>query len=210
MFNDKPQAVQTETDETLTKKYSYQDYDPRSPSLFEKERDRLNSLLERGGVKDIIIEHFGSSAVPGLGGKSVIDTYIAVPRDKMQTASDLLKTSGYVYDEAGSSKEQERLFHTAVLPDGEGGTKTYHTHITFHENGEPGENFRLSMAFRDYLRNHPEEAEIYAKAKKDAATAAAKLYDEGKPDEARRKYMEIKTPVIARLLDIISKDFDNS
>jgi len=54
------------------KKYVFKAYSPIFPKLFEKEKDRIKKIL---GENDLI-EHVGSTAVPGLGGKEINDIYI--------------------------------------------------------------------------------------------------------------------------------------
>lgn len=65
-------------------KYVFRPYDPIFPKLFIKEKNRLKKFLGR----TVLIEHVGSTAIPGLGGKGIIDIAIAAP-DK----NDLLNVS---------------------------------------------------------------------------------------------------------------------
>ena len=73
------------------------DYDPEWPSLFEEERDRLQRVLfgiPRG------IEHYGSTAVPGLRAKPIIDILIGIlPLDNWVQCKQPLESLGYDYAE---------------------------------------------------------------------------------------------------------------
>ena len=85
--------------------YSYLPYDPIFPKLFLKEKEYLQKIIGN----DSVIEHFGSTAVPGLYGKGVIDIYILVPKQKMKSVSEILQKNSYVYKDYAS--EKDRLFH---------------------------------------------------------------------------------------------------
>jgi len=169
-------------------KYVYKPYDAVFPGLFEAEKVRLEAAL---GSR-YQIEHMGSTAVPGLGGKGIIDIYVIAPYAELTSVSSQLRRMGYEF--VLESSWLERLFHKQDLPDGKEGTRRYHIHVV----GEGGEDLKNGLAFRDYLRAHPDSAQEYAKAKKKAAKAAAEV-----PEQDRKlTYMAIKAPVIK---DIIQK-----
>ena len=71
------------------------DYDPRWPSLFEAERDQLRACLPRELLARI--EHFGSTAVPGLVAKPVVDLLEEVGdlQDARRRIAPLLEAQGY-------------------------------------------------------------------------------------------------------------------
>lgn len=68
----------------MKNKYVFKPYNPVFSKLFETEKKRLSNYLT--GL--FRIEHVGSTAVPGLGGKGIIDIYIVVPENKLNTASN--------------------------------------------------------------------------------------------------------------------------
>lgn len=146
----------------MKRKYVFKPYDPVFPVLFERERTRIASAL--GSVYPI--EHYGSTAVPGLGGKGIIDICIGVPRDQMEMVSGVLQSLGYV--NPPNSGDQGRLFHEIKLPDETEGVRLYHVHVM----DSAYSNFAEMLRLRDYMRVHPEDCERYAEAKRQAAAAA--------------------------------------
>ncbi|MCL4366030.1 GrpB family protein [Patescibacteria group bacterium] len=69
------------------KKYVFRPYDINFPKLFEKERERIRKVL---GKSDLI-EHIGSTAVPSLGGKGIIDICIATDKKNLKVISKKLQ-----------------------------------------------------------------------------------------------------------------------
>ena len=164
-------------------KYVFRPYDPIFPELFDQEKARLETFLG----KDANIEHVGSTAVPGLGGKGFIDIAIAVDQNKLADTSSKLAKAGYEYRPDASTKD--RWFHRMELPDQKQGFRRYHIHLTYPTS----KDWREMVAFRDYLRSHPDELAKYAEIKKHAAEIS---------NEEREVYIKTKEPVI---LDIIKK-----
>lgn len=144
----------------MSQKYVFKPYSDRFPQLFLAEKKRL---LQRIGERCVDIQHVGSTAVPGLGGKGIIDIAIAIDSDDFDAALRQLKALGYEFRESGSTKE--RLFFRVDLPDDEG-KKRYHVHLTAPESCE----WKRLIAFRDYLKKHPESLEKYAELKKKSAS----------------------------------------
>jgi len=162
------------------KKYIFKPYSTIFPKLFEKEKQRISSHIK----KDVDIEHVGSTAVPGLGGKGIIDIAIETSKERLDSVSGMLKQLGYEFRPTGGTAD--RLFFKIDLPLQEG-MQTYHIHLTYPES-----KIRKDMiAFRDYLKSHPEEAEKYAEFKRKAANEA---------NEDGIKYMKLKEPVINEIL----------
>ncbi len=169
------------------KKYVFKLYNPIFPQLYELEKRRIQKIL---AVSDLI-EHVGSTAVPGLGGKGIIDIYIATSKDRMVLLSKKLHSLGYEYDaDAGS---EERYFHSTNLPDSIEKSRRYHVHVTFPESQE----WIKAIKLRDYLRTHPKDAQKYAKIKKLAAVKA---------NENRETYIRIKSPVLEEIIEIVFKN----
>lgn len=177
----------------LKDKYIFRPYSPIFPKLFEKEKDRIQKII---GPK-VLIEHIGSTAVPGLGGKGVIDISLAAPKSDWQNIKTKLKITGYDYKKKEPEREKERLFLMANLPDKELGTRIYHIHLTYPESTE----LKKEIGFRDYLRNHPKELSEYAEIKKDAATNAQKFNTK---DEMRDAYAATKNKFIENIINKIN------
>lgn len=143
-------------------KYVFKPYNPIFAELFEKESSRLKKLLS----KDSLIEHVGSTAIPGLGGKGIIDILIAVPKNKFQNASKKLQEAGYAFRPQAST--ETRLFFRQDLPDPVEGIRRYHIHLTFTGS----KDWIEVLAFRDFLRIHPKELKKYREIKKRAVGEA--------------------------------------
>lgn len=163
------------------KKYVFKPYSKNFPRLFEKEKQRIVDFVK----EEIIVEHIGSTAIPDMGGKGIIDIAIAVSREKMKSVSNQLQKLGYEFRATASTLE--RLFFRIDLPDPEEELRIYHIHLTYPETRD----WEEMISFRDYLRSNPEEAKKYAKIKKKAALQA---------NEDRKKYIELKEPTIHRIL----------
>ena len=158
------------------KKYVFKPYSKIFPGLFQEEKARIAVHLKTA----LAIEHIGSTAIPGLGGKGIIDIAIAVNKQNMESASKQLQSLGYEFRPAFSTPV--RFYFVIYLPDPEEGTRRYHVHLTYPENSE----WKEFLAFRNYLREHPEKAEEYAKIKEQAVIEA---------DQDGEKYRELKEHV---------------
>jgi GrpB-like predicted nucleotidyltransferase (UPF0157 family) len=173
----------------LKDKYIFRPYNPIFPKLFQAERERLQKVLG----EDAQIDHIGSTAVPGLGGKGVIDISVAVSKNKWPEISEKLKSLGYEYKKKETEREKERLFFMANLPDEELGTRLYHIHLSYPESPE----LLKQIGFRDYLRIHPEATKEYAEIKKLAAETAQKFKTK---NEMRDTYEQVKKDFIESIL----------
>lgn len=134
------------------------DYDPRWPALFEQEAGRLRATLDPSLIMGL--EHFGSTAVPKLSAKPIIDILIAV-RSLAEAKTcfvERLRHLDYVW--WAENPKQDRLFFVKGMPPF-GPRRSHHLHVT-EMDGEMWQR----LAFRDYLRAHPEEAGTYAQLKR--------------------------------------------
>lgn len=129
------------------------DYDAGWPRLFAEERDRLREALGEGIAE---IEHIGSTAVPGLAAKPVIDICAGLESADL-TGEQIAAVERLGYEYLGELGLPGRLFFRKG-----GAASTHHVHAV--EWG--GEHWHRHLAFRDYLREHPDEARRYAGAKK--------------------------------------------
>ncbi len=174
------------------KKYVFKPYSKIFPTLFEKEKQRILARIKT----DLTIEHIGSTAVPGLGGKGIIDIAIAVNKTNMESTSKQLQDLGYEYRPNFSTPD--RFYFVIYLPDPEEENRRYHIHLTYPENNE----WKELIGFRDYLRCHPEELQEYAELKKKAAFEANHEGD---------RYRKVKEPIFAKIRSLTNnfnwKDF---
>jgi GrpB-like predicted nucleotidyltransferase (UPF0157 family) len=135
------------------------DYDPEWPRLFAEERERLAALL---GPAVFAIEHIGSTAVPGLPAKPVLDIAAAVG-SLASVAAMVGPLGGLGYRYLGEYGLPGRLFFEKGEP------VTHHLHAV----ELTGDHWRVWRQFRDYLRRHPDEARRYAEFKQELAARYA-------------------------------------
>jgi GrpB-like predicted nucleotidyltransferase (UPF0157 family) len=156
------------------------DYDPRWPLLFNEEAKRLRAVLDPQLI--VGLEHFGSTAIAGLSAKPIIDILIAVRSLAAARASfvDALRKLDYVY--WADNPKKDRMFFVKGMPPF-GAKRSHHVHVT-ELDGEMWQR----LAFRDYLRTHPEEAETYARLKR--RLAAEHQTDREAYTEAKSTYVD--------------------
>lgn len=156
------------------------DYDPRWPVLFDEEAERLRAVLDPSLI--VGLEHFGSTAIAGLSAKPIIDILIAVQSLAVAqvTFVEALRKLDYVY--WADNPKKDRMFFVKGMPPF-GSKRSHHVHVT-EQLGEMWQR----LAFRDYLRAHPEEAETYQRLKK--RLAAEHRTDREAYTDAKSAYVE--------------------
>jgi GrpB-like predicted nucleotidyltransferase (UPF0157 family) len=139
------------------------DYDPNWPTLFEQERTRIKNAL---GSFASAVEHVGSTAVPGLPSKPIIDLLIGVAslEGAKQRCIEPIEALGYNYIPAYASWLPGELFFRKGPP----GPWTHHVHLM--ESRYP--RWKALLMFRDYLRAHPKAARAYADIKRALAASS--------------------------------------
>jgi GrpB-like predicted nucleotidyltransferase (UPF0157 family) len=148
-------------------------YDTEWPRRFEAERELLERVLApwlEGGI-----HHIGSTAVPGLAAKPVIDMIAGVrDLDEARAAFDPLREQSYFYE-----AHRPGIAHHFAKPALALRGRTHHLHLT-----EPGSDlWRERLAFRDALRSDPELAAEYEALKMQLAGehgADVAIYTSGK------------------------------
>ena len=155
-------------------------YDARWPELFERERQQLLEAL--GGFAHRI-EHIGSTSVPGLAAKPILDISVGADnRDGVDAYLPALQALGY--EDCRITPVFERRMFSKGGPFNEG---THHLHVTDVSSTVWAEPILL----RDYLRAHPEDAAWYEHVKREAAATAGNDLNH---------YDHLKSPCIATLL----------
>ncbi len=172
-------------------KYTFHPYHRYFETRAKEEMEKLKKTLP-----DCIMEHFGSTAVRGLGGKGIIDLYVLVSKGLLKKYSDLIIKSGYVFAESGGVVD-ERLFYYRVVCYKNGRKQKFHLHLTDNEDGD----FRQCMIFRDILRKRPDLAKEYSEVKQKAVIEAAKFKNR---TDKRDVYMKVKFPIIEKIIKIMS------
>jgi len=149
------------------------EYDDSWVSLFEKEKELILKQLTEGAVS---VEHIGSTSVPGLCAKPIIDILIGIEHwSDAQRYVQAMERCGYVF--MGEYGIPFRNFFV------KGNPRTHHVHMV-EKNG----TFRLDhLWFRNYLRCHAEEKENYAELKRRLAE---------KYPEDRDRYLQSKADFI--------------
>jgi GrpB-like predicted nucleotidyltransferase (UPF0157 family) len=154
-------------------------YSPDWENLFNREQARLKNLF---GKSQVSIYHIGSTSVPGLRAKPIIDILIEAENlELIDFVTEDMERAGY--EAKGENGIAGRRF---FLKSNESGVRFYHVHAFEKGNAE----IERHLIFRDYLRTHPEQAVKYAEVKKQAA--ARNPYD-------IESYMNEKEPIIKEL-----------
>jgi len=155
------------------------DYDPGWPALFAEEQVRIFEALGRTAA----VEHVGSTAVPGLAAKPIVDILVGIPpADDLDRCVGALVALGYDYmPEYEMSLPNRRYFRKSDAQ----GRRTHHVHAV----PLGGPFWHRHIAFRDYLRRHPEAAGEYQNLKRRLATEA----------ETHPEYTFAKTEFIRRI-----------
>jgi GrpB-like predicted nucleotidyltransferase (UPF0157 family) len=131
------------------------EYDPRWPVLFEREADRIRAVL--GGTA-VLIEHAGSTSVPGLAAKPIIDIVLAVPDSADEPAYvPAMEAAGYVLRVREPGWFEHRLFKG---PD---------TNVNLHVFTAGAAEIDRMLLFRDWLRGHDADRKAYLAAKRELA-----------------------------------------
>jgi GrpB-like predicted nucleotidyltransferase (UPF0157 family) len=149
------QAYSVETIQPLTAPITFVEYDPNWPALFEREAARLRSIL---GDRVLDLEHTGSTSVPGLAAKPQIDMTMTVADvlDEPAYAADL-EAAGYrvVIREHEPEWYDHRVFKG---PD---------TKINLHVFSAGCREVDRMVGFRDWLRAHDDDRQLYEATKRD-------------------------------------------
>lgn len=160
-------------------------YDAAWPSLFEAEVVAIRKVMSSVALR---IEHVGSTSVPGLAAKPVVDIQISVATlAALATHSDSLAQIGYTHIPLGPFDLVYPFFQKpADQP------STHHIHLCVR--GSDLE--RRHLAFRDYLRSHPAVGTEYVELKRSLAAV-----HDGATLESRERYSLSKTEFVTAVLE---------
>lgn len=158
-----------------------QEYDP---NWAEKYQEEANSIQKLVGDKITKIEHIGSTSIPGLASKPIIDMAIEIADSKnVDEMVALLETLGYprsINHDKDISSERYLLR--------KGNPTEFHLSICYADKGSFLER---QILFRDYLREHNEDRDEYAKLKKESIQ---------KDTTGKGEYINDKTDFVMRTL----------
>ncbi len=159
------------------KKYRFRRYRDEYPRLFCKERNKLRKFLG----KKAVIEHVGSTAITGLGGKGIIDIAIKTPKNLLNKYKRSLKSLGYESSLSHPEDNRRIFFQKKIKYNGK--ERRVHVHIVLTDAF-----WMTFINFRDKLRKNPKLIEEYSKIKKEAIKYAK---GEGKKYRAyKNKFLE--------------------
>ena len=163
----------------VTKRIIVLPYDEQWKQDFLKIKAELADAL---GALAIRIEHVGSTSVPGLSAKPIIDIDVVI-KDYTVLQDVIFALSKIGYQHEGDLGINGR---EAFKYDGKEHLKKHHLYVCPENSPE----LKRHITFRDYLRNHPESVREYSQIKEEGA----KQY----PDDIER-YIEHKSPFIEKV-----------
>jgi GrpB-like predicted nucleotidyltransferase (UPF0157 family) len=154
------------------------EYDPEWPGLFDREARRIRAVLGDGAL---CIEHVGSTSVPGLAAKPIIDILLVVA-DSADEPSYLpsLESAGYLLRVREPGWFEHRMF--------KGPDTDINLHVFSAGTAETGRMLR----FRDWLRAHGTDRDLYLRAKRELARSTWRHV---------QHYADAKSAVIREIMD---------
>jgi GrpB-like predicted nucleotidyltransferase (UPF0157 family) len=163
-------------------------YDPHWPELFRREKEHLLSCLPTELIRRV--EHFGSTAVPRLAAKPIVDILVEVTdlAATRECIAPVLEAQGYDYFWRPTHGDDGPPFYTWFIKrDPANGVRTHHVHMVEHhfEHWD-------RLLFRDYLIEHPHVAREYEQLKARLASAH--------PND-RTAYTQGKTEFVVRVTE---------
>jgi GrpB-like predicted nucleotidyltransferase (UPF0157 family) len=188
-MTDEPRADQPQTTEEEIRAHTVGDlpvhgttinlaeYDPGWPRLFEREAARIHRVL---GHRVRRLDHVGSTAVPGLAAKPIIDMVLAVPDSSDEAAYvPHLEAAGYAVRIREPDWYEHRVFKG---PD---------TSINLHTFTDGCPEIDRMTGFRDWLRTHDDDRDLYERTKRDLAAREWRFV---------QHYADAKTEVVEGIL----------
>jgi GrpB-like predicted nucleotidyltransferase (UPF0157 family) len=153
------------------------DYDPLWPHRFELEAERIHSRL---GGNALRIEHVGSTAVPGLPAKPIIDIVLVVERSAEESEyAPALEGAGYRLHVREPGWHEHRMF------------KVQEWDVNLHVFSTGCVEIDRMLAFRDWLRSDASDRDLYARTKRELARQGWKY---------TQNYADAKTAVIEEIM----------
>lgn len=161
-------------------KYVFRRYNPDFKKFFQIEKRKIANALK----KNAKIEHVGSTSIPNLGGKGIIDIAVGVSKSKFNKAKEKLILGGWEFREIASYPK--RLFFRADYPY-KNQKRRAHLHLVEYNKSE----WKTMINFRNYLIKNKSAIKEYEKIKK---LAVKKAKGDGK------KYRQCKEGFINKIL----------
>lgn len=165
-------------------------HNPKWAEFFEEEKQLLKRIF---GDTILAIEHIGSTAIPGMSAKPIIDINVGVESlDVARGMKEKFEKLGYEYRPFVPGKTKSDLKWQELYVKGPEAKRTHYIHVTVYGNNY----WENDLLFRDYLRKNPTRAKQYAELKE---TLAKKHADD------RRIYTKSKEQFINKTLEMVKK-----
>ena len=175
-------AVNIGAPEVLNSTVYLADYDPAWPSIFSQLAHDIRRVL---GENVRLLEHVGSTSVPGLAAKPIIDMVLAVPQSSDESAYvPPLEALGY-----GLKIREPDWYEHRVL-------KLHDPNVNLHVFSADCEEIERMIAFRDWLRNHPEDRVRYETTKRELSQQTWKYI---------QNYADAKSAVVQEIMSRAAK-----
>lgn len=159
----------------------------KNKQLYNKIKKDLTKILD----KNIPIDQVGSTAIPNMYGKNIIDILIgAKDSSEFETIKNELEKMNYV----GSKKSQDSIYQFFASTEEETGSGDVHIHLVLKDT----ERYLEFLILKQYLLNNPLEAKKYSDFKKEIIKKG--IYD-------RREYKRIKSEYVSDLLERAKKAY---
>ena len=149
-------------------------------SLYNKTKKELLKLLD----DDVVINHVGSTAIPNMIGKNIIDILIGVKEGKFKKSKEILTNAGYFPSE-GSATSIYQFFATKQE---ETKSQDIHLHLVCVNT----ERYNEFIILKNYLLNSKEEAKNYSNFKKEIINLHS---------TNRKEYRNIKSKYVSDLIE---------
>ena len=178
----------------MTRTIEIVDYDPAWPDAFAGISQAVAAAL---GPLALRIEHVGSTAVPGLGAKPIIDIDVVIESPRLlPRVVEALSALGYIHEGDGGIPGREAFGREGAAVPADGSGREWPDHHLYVCPGD-SEELRRHLRFRDYLRSHPEAAARYEALKRDLA--------ERHPNDID-SYVQGKSAFVERILAVDGGD----
>lgn len=158
------------------------EYDPEWPQRYRRERENVLGAI---GDRVVRIEHVGSTAVPGLAAKPIVDVTATVEDwVTVDRVVEPIESIGYEYVPESAEAEDPWRYFEKRPEDGQA--------FNLHLRPVGSDHVEKNVLFRDFLRDNPERAREYEQLKREAADAH--------PDDLQA-YSEAKTEFVESVID---------
>lgn len=153
------------------------EYDAEWPRLFAREEERIRGAL---GADVVLLEHCGSTSVPGLAAKPIVDIVLEVPDSSDEPSyAPRLEAAGYTLRIREPAWFEHRVFKG---PD---------TNVNLHVFSAGCEEVGRMLAFRDHLRTDDADRELYERTKRELAAREWKFV---------QNYADAKSEVVGEIM----------